>query len=164
MTVSIQVLGDWDMMESTGNILKRIFNNSQTKDTDDDKSVKMLHGVTLQKWTQWIQTQNSITNDIRVIVDVIGVDMVLDNMLMDPINHTTTNPVLRVTETVMKRVRMDGQAEGIVKNLQSVNDGILGDGTMIGIVLNVHSNPSKAETQSHGEIPSVELIGMHVDF
>jgi hypothetical protein len=119
-------------------------NNTEPKTTDEKEDIKMLEGMDMKEWLERVQSQEGIPSNVRIMVDIIGVDMMLDDVLMDPIYSGTTNPILRQSKETI-----DGWG---ARNC-----------TVIGIMLDVESNEGKEQTKGGSKIPNILAGDMNVN-
>ena len=78
---------------------------TEAKASDKQEDVQMLRHVVFQQGGEGVQTDQCVAGNVRVVVQIVGVDMMLDNMLVDPVHGTSTDPVLCQTqETVYEGI------------------------------------------------------------
>ena len=78
---------------------ERINRESNSKQSQQAENIQILHHMNLEERLRGIESEDEVSLDVWVVDGVVGVYVVLNHMLVDPLHGTTADPVLAETET-----------------------------------------------------------------
>ena len=78
-------------------MLQRVSDVGEAEQSQQNEHIEVLKYMMLGNRRFRIESQNRIPDDVRVVVDIVGVHVVLHDMLVDPVHSTAADPVLTDT-------------------------------------------------------------------
>lgn len=96
-----------------------------------------------QQRLERIQTQQVAPGNVRVVVHLVAVDVVLHDVLVNPVQRAASDPVLARAE-------------------HAVHPGVARDGAVVGVVLDVEADEGHQPAEQGAQVPLVRLVRVDV--
>lgn len=144
-SVALDQLGHLRIVHALDDVDHRVADVSHAEERQQDEHIDVLQQVLGLARLQRIKSEEMIAGNIGILVDIIGVNVVLNHMLVNPIQGRATNPILSESQN-------------------TINKRIAGDSAVVGIVLNIQTKQSEEPTIQTSQIPLVGSGGVNVVF
>mmetsp|Transcript_41046 Transcript_41046/g.71033 ORF Transcript_41046/g.71033 Transcript_41046/m.71033 type:complete len:401 (-) Transcript_41046:222-1424(-) len=142
-SVAAQQLGEVGLVKTLNGVLQCLDDVVEAKEAQQREQIDVLVQVLVSTRAQRVNAQEGVAHDIGIVVDIVRCDVVLHDVLVDPVHCTATNPVLR-------------HAQDAVDPPEARN------GTVVGVVLDVQADQGEHKAQGSSQVPLVVGVLVHV--